>query len=62
MTQKGVKAQYYHRTLEVYLDAFLDVGLQLVKLADVPDVFGLESLLPTGYRFPRFMVLAFEKP
>ena len=52
---------YYHRTLEEYLDAFLDAGFRLRKLADVLDVFGLEWVLPKQYRFPRFMVLAFEK-
>jgi 2-polyprenyl-3-methyl-5-hydroxy-6-metoxy-1,4-benzoquinol methylase len=60
--QAGVKARYYHRTLEEYLDAFLAAGLQLTKLADVEDLFGLEWLLPGECRFPRFMVLAFEKP
>jgi SAM-dependent methyltransferase len=62
LSREGVKARYYHRTLEEYLDAFLDVRLRLVKLADVPDVFGPEWLLPKHYRFPRFMILAFEKP
>ncbi len=60
--QAGIKARYYHRTLEEYLDAFLAAGLRLTKLADVVDVFGLPWLLPEGCRFPRFMVLAFEKP
>lgn len=62
MWKQGIKARYYHRTLEQYLDAFLDTGLRLVKLGDVPDVFGLEWVLPKGSRFPRFMILAFEKP
>ncbi len=62
LSREGVMARYYHRTLEEYLDAFLDAGLRLVKLADVPDVFGLEWLLPRDCRFPRFMILAFEKP
>jgi hypothetical protein len=62
LAQQGVKVPYYHRTLEEYLDVFLDAGLHLVKLADVPDVFGLEWLLPKGCRFPRFMILAFAKP
>ena len=44
------------------LDAFLDAGLRLVKLVDVMDVSGLRWLLPRHCRFPRFMVLAFEKP
>ena len=62
MWKQGVKARYYHRTLEQYLDAFLDAGLRLVKLVDVPDVFGIDWSLPRGSRFPRFMILAFEKP
>lgn len=62
LSKEGVKARYYHRTLEEYLDAFLDTGLRLVKLADVPDVFGIEWLLPKHCRFPRFMVLVFDKP
>lgn len=61
LSEQGVRARYYHRTLEEYLDAFLNARLQLVKLADVPDVFGLKWLLPEHYRFPRFMILAFEK-
>jgi hypothetical protein len=44
------------------LDAFLGAGLRLAKLADVPDRAGLEWLLPSECRFPRFMVLAFDKP
>lgn len=62
LAKQGVKATYYHRTLEQYMDAFLDTGVRLVKLVDVPDVFGLEWVLPRGSRFPRFMILAFEKP
>jgi 2-polyprenyl-3-methyl-5-hydroxy-6-metoxy-1,4-benzoquinol methylase len=61
MWKEGVKARYYHRTLEAYLDAFLDAGLALVKLVDVLDVFGLPWALSEGSRFPRFMILAFEK-
>lgn len=62
MAKQGVPARYYHRRLEQYMDAFLDAGLRLVRLVDVPDVFGLEWILPRGSRFPRFMILAFEKP
>lgn len=62
LSEQGVKAQYYHRTLEEYLDAFLAAGLRLAKLVDVPVRPGLPSLLPDHYRFPRFMVLAFDKP
>ena len=57
MWQQGIKARYYYRTPEDYLDA----GLRLVKLVDVPDVFGLEWVLGPDRRFPRFMILAFSK-
>ncbi|MBA2247084.1 MAG: class I SAM-dependent methyltransferase [Chloroflexia bacterium] len=60
--EQGIRARYYHRTLEQYLDAFFDAGLRLIKLVDVPDVFGIEWVLPKGSRFPRFLILAFEKP
>jgi len=60
--QQGIRARYYHRPLEDYLDAFLEAGLQLVKLVDLPDVFGLDWLLPPDRRFPRFMALVFTKP
>ena len=57
MSAQGVKAHYYHRTLEEYLDAFLGTGLRLAKLVDVP-----EPERPGQRRFPLFMVLAFDKP
>lgn len=60
--EQGVRARYHHRTLEQYLDAFLDTGLTLAKLVDVPDVFGPDQVFPRGSRFPRFMILAFDKP
>ncbi len=58
----GIRAYFHHRTLEEYLDAFLGAGLRLVKLADLPALAGdhpPHSLIPDGYRFPRFMILAF---
>jgi 2-polyprenyl-3-methyl-5-hydroxy-6-metoxy-1,4-benzoquinol methylase len=61
MWKHGVKARYYHRPLENYLNAFLAAGLTLVKLVDVIDNFGLEWMLSETTRFPRFMILAFEK-
>ena len=48
----GTTERYYHRTLEEYVDAFLDAGLRLAKLADVPH----------GRVIPSFLVLAFDKP
>jgi SAM-dependent methyltransferase len=62
LSEQGVKAHYYHRTLEDYLDAFLDAGVRLAKLADVPAPAGREWRFPAHYRFPFFMVLAFDKP
>src|SRR3954447_9625213 len=55
MSAQGVKAHYYHRTLEEYLDAFLGTELRLAKLVDVP-----EPERPGHRRFPLFMVLAFD--
>jgi 2-polyprenyl-3-methyl-5-hydroxy-6-metoxy-1,4-benzoquinol methylase len=63
--ESGIRAQYHHRTLENYLDAFHVGGLQLTKLTDVTalaDVHGPDPYLPPGGRFPRFMLLAFRKP
>jgi hypothetical protein len=51
--------------MEEYLDAFVDVGLRLTKLADSTANClepGPKSILPEGGRFPRFMLLAFTKP
>jgi 2-polyprenyl-3-methyl-5-hydroxy-6-metoxy-1,4-benzoquinol methylase len=61
LSSLGVSAQYYHRTLEEYLDAFFAVGLRLTKLADVASS-SLPGHLPHDVRFPRFTILAFEKP
>jgi 2-polyprenyl-3-methyl-5-hydroxy-6-metoxy-1,4-benzoquinol methylase len=61
----GIKTSYYHRTLENYLDAFLTADLQLAKLTDIPalaDTHRPDAYLPPGARFPRFMLLAFNKP
>jgi 2-polyprenyl-3-methyl-5-hydroxy-6-metoxy-1,4-benzoquinol methylase len=62
LAEQGIHAQYYHRTLEEYFDAFLGVGFQLAKLSDVTDRGGLPWLLPAHFRFSRFMVLAFDSP
>lgn len=61
----GIKVYHHHRTLEEYLDVFLDAGLHLTKLVDLPAVtsgHGPGTILPAGSRFPRFMLLAFAKP
>ncbi len=53
MTAKlGGEVDYYHRTLEDYLDAFLTAGWRLAKLADVPAAPRDDLLLPLGSRFP----------
>ena len=62
--EAGIKAYYHHRTLEDYLDAFQAGGLRLIKLADIAALAGShkpDAYLPTGGRFPRFMLLAFRK-
>jgi len=61
----GIKTYHYHRTMEEYLDAFLVTGLHLTKLADftgIANVHDPGTILPQGYRFPNFMLLAFVKP
>jgi SAM-dependent methyltransferase len=61
----GIKTYLQHRTLEEYLDAFFAAGLRLTKLTDSRDRCFLpqpESVLPAGFRFPRFLLLAFTKP
>jgi 2-polyprenyl-3-methyl-5-hydroxy-6-metoxy-1,4-benzoquinol methylase len=61
----GLKVYHYHRTLEDYLDAFLASGLRLAKLADLTGLAGTHppyAAVPEGHRFPRFMLLGFEKP
>lgn len=60
LAEQGVRAFYYHRTLEEYVDAFLAAGLRLAMLADVPD--GRPGLLPEDRRFPFLMVLGFDRP
>lgn len=62
---EGIKTYYHHRTLEEYLDGFLVTGLQLTKLVDLPGITFVHepgTILLEGYRFPRFMLLAFTKP
>jgi 2-polyprenyl-3-methyl-5-hydroxy-6-metoxy-1,4-benzoquinol methylase len=63
--QEGIKTHHHHRTLEEYLDAFLDAGLRLTRLVDLSrhvSTHGNAPILPEGYIFPRFMLLAFTKP
>lgn len=60
----GIHVTFHHRTLAEYLDAFIGAGLILRKLVDLAGVpmHSPYSLLPAGVRFPRFMLLAFDKP
>ncbi|MGH3152737.1 MAG: class I SAM-dependent methyltransferase [Streptosporangiaceae bacterium] len=61
----GIKTYHYHQTLADYLDAFLTRDLHLTKLIDVvthADSHRPDAWLPSGARFPRFMLLAFSKP
>ena len=63
--EAGIKTYHHHRTLEEYLDAFLINGMRLTKLADLSGraiVHEPGSILPEGYLFPRFMLVAFSKP
>ena len=56
----GIKAYYYHRTLEEYVEAFGAAGLTVTRLADLPamaSVADQDTILPPGGRFPRFMLL-----
>jgi len=68
MAAQGLKVHFYHRTLEEYLDAFFGGGLRLTKLVDLGTVVDnahrapIDTLLPAGYRFPYFTILAFAKP
>jgi 2-polyprenyl-3-methyl-5-hydroxy-6-metoxy-1,4-benzoquinol methylase len=65
MAKAGIRAEFYHHTLEEYLTAFLRAGLRLTAFADLPTVVhgaGPGTLLPDGYRFPCFTLLAFTKP
>jgi len=63
--EQGINVYYHHRTLEDYLDAFLNAGLRLVKLADLSGRAAEarpHRLLPEGITFPRFMILVFTLP
>ena len=65
MAKLGVRACYYHRTLEEYITTFRESGLLLNDLSDVcPTDEILESGHPIAtknYHLPLFMVLAFVK-
>jgi len=60
----GVRAYFYHRTLEEYVEGFAAAGLSVTRLADLPTMASVQepdTILPAGYRFPRFMLLALVK-
>ena len=65
MAKLGIRAYYYHRTLEEYITTFRESGLLLNDLSDVcPTDEMLESGHPIAaknYHLPLFMVLAFVK-
>ena len=65
MAKLGIRAYYYHRTLEEYIATFRESGLLLNDLSDVcPTDEMLESGHPIAtknYHLPLFMVLAFVK-
>lgn len=65
MAKQGVRAYYYHRTLEEYITTFRESGL---LLSDLADVCPTDEMLASGhpiatknYHLPLFMVLAFLK-
>ena len=65
MSALGITVHFYHRTLAERLDAFLGAGLLLTRLVGLPAAYPTGqpgSILPEGYRFPRFMLLAFTRP
>jgi len=60
----GIKAYYYHRTVEEYVEAFEAAGLSVTRLADLPSMASVpdqDTILPPGGRFPHFMLLALTK-
>lgn len=60
----GIKAYFYHRTLEEYVEEFAAAGLSVTRLADLPTMASgqePDTILPAGFRFPRFMLLALVK-
>lgn len=66
MAEEGVKVYFYHRTLQEYIDVCLSAGFQLQRLVDVPTPEGSfkrrdDTLIPSGYHFPFFMILSFVK-
>jgi hypothetical protein len=66
MAAAGVHVYYYQRTLQEYLDACFEAGLQLHRLVDVPTPEGFftrtsATLLPIGYQFPFCLILSLVK-
>jgi len=60
----GIKAYFYHRTLEEYVEEFAAAGLSVTRLTDLPAMASgqePDTILPAGFRFPRFMLLALVK-
>jgi SAM-dependent methyltransferase len=66
LAEEGIKVYFFQRTLEEYLDACLDAGLELRRLLDVPTPEGAfkrrsDTLIPPGYQFPFFMILSLRR-
>jgi 2-polyprenyl-3-methyl-5-hydroxy-6-metoxy-1,4-benzoquinol methylase len=66
MAEAGVKVYFFQRTLEEYIDACLEAGFELRRLLDVPTPEGSfkrrrDTLIPTGYHFPFFMILSLRR-
>ena len=66
MAEAGVKVFFFQRTLEEYLDACLEAGLELRRLIDVPTPEAAfkrrsDTLIPPGYQFPFFMILSLRR-
>lgn len=62
MAEAGVSVFFFHRTLEEYIDACREAGLELLRLIDVPTPESAfkrrsDTLIPPGYQFPFFMIL-----
>ena len=65
MGAMGITVHFWHRTVGEYVAAFVEAGLHLTKLAELPEIVSVHSpltILPPGYRSPRFLLLSFVRP
>ena len=58
----GIHIKQYHRPLSSYMQAFLDVGLELVSFSEPPFVGGDPHLRERYNRMPWFVMMAWRKP